>query len=98
LESWLASAEYASSIFPIKGMDDDTPIMRRMLLYETVTFDRQKYIAAYERHHADVRRYFAGRSDLLEMDLTAGDGWDKLCPFLGLDPPGEPFPHDHRRQ
>jgi len=97
LESWLVSAEYASSIFPIKGMDDDTPIMRRMILYETVTFDRQKYIAAYERHHADVRRYFAGRSDLLEMNLADGDGWDKLCPFLGLDPPAEPFPHDHRR-
>ena len=97
LESWLRSAEYASSIYPIKSMDDDTPIMRRMTLYETVTFDRRKYIAAYERHHADVRRYFTGRADLLEMNITQGDGWEKLCPFLGLEPPATPFPHENRR-
>jgi Sulfotransferase domain len=26
------------------------------------------------------------------MDITNGDGWDKLCPFLGLDIPDTPFP------
>jgi len=47
------------------------------------------YIARYE-----VLEYFAGRgNDLLVFDLPKGDGWDKLCPFLGHDIPDEPFPH-----
>lgn len=29
---------------------------------------------------------------LLVMDLTAGDGWEKLCPFLDVPIPSEPFP------
>lgn len=98
LESWLASMEYAASQFPILSVDDDLPIMRRMLLYESVTFDRERFIAAYERHHADVRRYFKARpDDLLEMNLVGGEGWEKLCPFLGRPIPSQPFPHLHAR-
>jgi hypothetical protein len=26
------------------------------------------------------------------MDVTKGEGWEQLCPFLGLDVPVEPFP------
>jgi hypothetical protein len=33
---------------------------------------------------------------LLVMDITAGDGWEKLCAFLDLPAPDEPFPHEHR--
>jgi hypothetical protein len=29
----------------------------------------------------------------IEMDITAGDGWEKLCPFLGVPTPSKPFPH-----
>jgi Sulfotransferase domain len=77
-------------------MDEDIAIMRRMTIYETVTFDREKYLAAYRRHYADVRQYFSGRSDLLEMSIVDGDGWDKLCPFVGLEQPYVPFSHAHK--
>ena len=41
-----------------------------------------------------VRAYFAGRpDDLLVLDVVGGEGWEKLCPFLGLEPPAEAFPH-----
>jgi hypothetical protein len=30
---------------------------------------------------------------LLVIDITKGDGWQKLCPFLGLDTMTSPFPH-----
>ena len=44
-------------------------------------------------HVARVRAHFAGRpDDLLELDIAAGDGWEKLCPFLGVVIPPEPFP------
>lgn len=98
LESWLDSMAYAAGQFLINGHDDDVAIMRRMLLYESVTFDSERFAQAYHRHHADVRRYFADRpSDLLEMDLLRGDGWHALCSFLDLPIPDAPFPHLHAR-
>jgi hypothetical protein len=52
------------------------------------------YIEVFERHTADVLAFFRGRpNDLLVMDLAAGDGWQRLCPFLGQDTPSIPFPH-----
>lgn len=30
---------------------------------------------------------------LLVIDITKGDGWQQLCPFLGLDMMTSPFPH-----
>ena len=32
------------------------------------------------------------------MDLAAGDGWSKLCPFLGKPVPDAPFPHLNRAE
>lgn len=93
IEGWLQSMErsHLRNPRPIDGQHDR--IHRRMSLYETVGFDAVILRSAFERHHADVRRYFAGRpDDLLEMDISAGDGWDRLCPFLGVERPSIPFP------
>lgn len=50
------------------------------------------YRRRYREHNERVRaRIPAGQ--LLEMDVTAGEGWEKLCPFLGIDCPTSPFPH-----
>jgi hypothetical protein len=58
-----------------------------------VTVDLDAWRAEYEEHHARVREYFAERpDDLLEMDITNGDGYDRLCPFLGVAVPGSEFP------
>ena len=46
----------------------------------------------YFRHHKQVMEYFKDR-DLLIMNLPEGDGWDKLCSFLGKEIPNIPFPH-----
>jgi len=55
------------------------------------------YIARYERHNKEVLEYFEDRpNDLLVFDLPKGDGWNKLCPFLGHDIPDEPFPHANK--
>ena len=97
LKPWLDSAEYIHGHEPI-DRTEDVIIMRRMLLYETVVFDREKFLEIYHRHHADVRRYFADRpNDLLEMDITKGDGWEKLCPFLDLPIPDQPFSNANKR-
>jgi hypothetical protein len=55
------------------------------------------FLERYKRHNREVREYFGGRpDDLLVMDLAAGDGWEKLCPFLGKDVPEAPFPHANK--
>lgn len=49
------------------------------------------YLKRFRDHNDDVRR-FIPEDRLLVMDITKGDGWDRLCPFLGRPVPGVPFP------
>jgi hypothetical protein len=49
---------------------------------------RKRFREHNERVRADVPA-----SRLLVMDVTAGEGWDRLCPFLGVPVPATPFPH-----
>jgi hypothetical protein len=59
----------------------------------------QRYREVYEAHNRDVLAYFKDRpNDLLVLDLEAGDGWDKLCPFLGEPVPDIPFYHANAAQ
>jgi hypothetical protein len=52
------------------------------------------YLRRYEAHNAAALAHFEHRpNDLLVMDIAAGDGWEKLCPFLGKTAPPVPFPH-----
>jgi len=54
---------------------------------------KARYVETLRNHEAAVRAHFAGReSDLLVMNLEAGDGWAALCAFLGAPDPGIPFP------
>jgi len=42
----------------------------------------------------EIIEYFKDRSDqLLVMNITKGDGWEKLCKFLDKPIPDQPFPH-----
>lgn len=52
------------------------------------------YRARYEQHNDEVRGYFVSRpGQLLILNLTEGEGWEKLCPFLNAPIPTDPFPH-----
>jgi len=52
------------------------------------------YAARYERHNREVLEFFRRRPEaLLVMNFADGDGWEKLCPFLGKEIPAAPFPH-----
>jgi len=43
------------------------------------------YVERYERHNREVLQYFAERpDDFLVLKITEGEGWEKLCPFLGV--------------
>lgn len=65
----------------------------QMTLYETVEYDEALFRAGYKRHHEDVFRYFARRpADLLVLRICEGEGWSKLCDFLGHEVPAAEFP------
>jgi glycosyltransferase involved in cell wall biosynthesis len=58
--------------------------------------DEDLWRQQWERQVGHARRYFAGRADFLEIDLTAGLGWRPLCELLDLPEPVEPFPWANR--
>lgn len=99
LESWLESVEYHLAARDIRKYLGDSPAgIVREIVYGRRDFERQSFAAAYRAHREAVRLYFAERpADLLVMDICAGDGWEKLCPFLGVDAPAAAFPHLHKR-
>jgi hypothetical protein len=55
--------------------------------------DRTGWENEFNSHYNEINKYFEGRKDdLLVFDVTKGDGWEKLCPFLDLPIPTAPFP------
>jgi hypothetical protein len=61
--------------------------------------NEQVYIERYERHNREVLEYFQNRpNDLLVLKLTEGEGWERLCTFLGKRNPNVEFPHVNRAE
>lgn len=51
------------------------------------------YVRRHKTHVSEVKEYFSDRpDDLLVLNIVDGEGWDKLCPFLGHPPKGREFP------
>ncbi|HKK61149.1 MAG TPA: sulfotransferase [Bacteroidales bacterium] len=56
--------------------------------------DKKNAISVYRQHNLEVQEYFRDRpGDLLILDFTNGDQWEKLCEFLDKPMPDKPFPH-----
>lgn len=63
-------------------------------IYGVTYFRRTNFIEAYNRHMDDVTKFFCGREDdFFLLNVCAGEGFEQLCPFLGLDIPKYSFPH-----
>ena len=96
-EAWLDSCANFRKFRPEFDSPPELLELRR-LVYGTPFFDREAFATAYDRHHAEIRETFARRpGDLLELDVCSGEGFELLCPFLGVDVPDEPFPWQNRR-
>lgn len=92
MEGWLNSCKKQ---FTQKLADKQNDAHNRLFmdLYDSTVFDEEKFRRGYENFVAGVYRHFASRQkDLLTLDITAGDGWEMLCPFLGKPIPDVPFP------
>lgn len=100
-ESWLRSIEAHWTV--MRQWCEREPQFRRFtdfisaVVYGCIEFNRDRFVYAYQTHERNVREYFRDRpDDLLIMDICQGDGWDELCPFLGIDVPGFSFPHSNK--
>lgn len=59
---------------------------------------RHRFIERIRNHDRYVREYFEGRDeDLLNLNICEGEGWEKLCPFLGVEEtPSHLFPYENK--
>ena len=58
--------------------------------------DERKWRRKWKRHLRRVRNHFEGRSDFVEVDITAGPGWEPFCRLLGVPEPAEDFPWENK--
>lgn len=94
IEPWLRSMERMMVKIETAPPQNKTFMywMRRKI-YDVKDFELEKMTEGYRRHEKSVLDYFRDRTaDLLVMDICAGDGWRKLCPFLEKEVPEESFP------
>lgn len=91
--AWLASCQHHFR----RPIDPEHWVGQMLFqLYGTNVFNDEAFSAGYERHLAGVRQYFAARpQDLLLMDIASGEGFEKLCPFLGRPAPSREFPREN---
>lgn len=65
-------------------------------VYGVPTYDHQRFDYVYDRHVREVMHHFVDRSDdLLVIDICGGEGWERLCPFLGVATRRDAFPHEY---
>ncbi len=92
LKAWLLSCKKQ---FTQKHADARSDAVNQLFLdlYDSTCFDEEKFTHGYNRFVADAKDYFKDRpSDFLVIDLCEGEGWDKLCQFLGKHIPDIPVP------
>ena len=97
LESWLVSSCKDHGGISEDPLDPNamSELRRfyRAACWGSYRFNRDRYAFVFEQHNKNVMDHFKDRpDDLLIMDIVGGEGWEALCPFLGVDIPDVPFP------
>ena len=62
------------------------------LHFKSTEFSKDQFIKYYREYNQEVRDYFKGKDNFLEMNIPNGDGWEKLCGFLNEPILDIPFP------
>jgi hypothetical protein len=89
VESWLISRERHVR----KNRRNLAELQKQHPTNTWYNIDKTVWRKEFIEHHAHVLEYFKTREDdLLVIDFTKGEGWEKVCPFLNLPIPEQPFP------
>ncbi|MCB9103908.1 MAG: hypothetical protein H6633_06640 [Anaerolineales bacterium] len=97
-QSWLRSCEKHYRLKPQKLAliyQHFKWVHLQLSLYRTLNFEPRQFSRAYERHDAKIREHFGNSNRLLVLNIIDGQGWDKLCPFLGKAILEKPFPRSN---
>lgn len=95
-EDWLHSITRHFSRLPRWSGEGDWKTIRERV-YSSAWPSLEQFLAGYRAHLIGVATHFRQRpDDLLVVNLTVGDGWEKLCPFLGVGVPQMEFPNTNR--
>jgi hypothetical protein len=98
LEPWLMSCARQFGEFGPKGGRrnlSDRMVVNRKYRFGRLFFEREAFIKIYLNFYERVENYKFDNplENILEMDITKGDGYEKLCPFLNVPSPSSKFPH-----
>lgn len=90
-------------IFTIRNADDwikslvNHKLNNREIHKREIGERNKKLLKRYEKNSAEIREFFSPYKDqFLEMRICDGEGWEVLCPFLGLEIPSVPFPYENK--
>ena len=91
-EDWFQSA--------LNHFGDRKTSMRKWIYgLPSVSGNKKIFIERIEQHNSEVKKWFVDRpNSLLELNITNGDGWEKLCPFLNKPIPSRLFPYLNNRR
>jgi len=90
MELWLDSCRKQFTQPPGNSFSRDT----HLVSYGTSCFNAERYRYVYEAHLASTKEYFKNRpQDLLVFNIIGGEGWEVLCPFMGVPLPETSFPN-----
>lgn len=94
-DSWLTSMRNYYRRYPASKRHKKI-LMFRLKFWGTTSFNKRIMTKKYYEHLEDVNKYFKGREkDLLIINICAGEGWKKLCPFIGKKALRIPFPKEN---
>lgn len=96
---WTGRSAFEPATDPEHGVHMEIRRFLRAAVYGCYDFHAERFARVYADHVDRVKRYFASRpNDLLVLDIVAGDGFDKLAPFLGVPlPEQQSFPHKGKK-
>ena len=92
-------SEWIKSV--VKYFGNKPTSMRKFIYGYAYPLGNEKhYIERYKKHNERVLEYFQDKQEkLLILDITKGDGWEKLCPFLNKEiPKMTQFPHKNKNE
>ncbi len=88
-EIWYKSqCKHYDKNMKLEGYDEETAVTNQIVYgYENPYLHREEFIAKYHQHNEEVREYFNGKDNFVELCWEDGDGWKELCAFLQIPSP-----------
>jgi hypothetical protein len=109
-EQWYVSLEKLLTMFDLntetaltryhaKGMYGSSYFFESAFGIDKLAGNKEKIIDVYVNYNRRVKEYFANHGlDLLVLDLSKENAWERLCPFLGFEVPPITFPHFNKAE